>query len=114
MSMNLDWLHCQTGNYKAMLPDIPGYPISISGPLRSLSHCVWLIRPNWDTRDVTDKWTFTIGLHLKDGRLVELTNEDLHIPGTATADELKKAVENLTVEDIAAAFKKKGYQPVAE
>lgn len=112
MSMNLDWLHCQTGNYKAMLPDIPGYPIG--GPFHFFSHLVTLLHPGWDTRDVKTVWTFDISLHLKSGGTATLTNEDLNIPGTATADELKKAVENLTVEDIAAAFKKKGYQPVAE
>ena len=112
MSMNLDWRKCQTGNWKAMLPDIPGYPYG--GPLLSFAHCVWLTRPGWNTKDITDVWTFTIGLHLKDGRSVELTNEDLNIPGTATMEELKQAVERLTVEDIAAAFQKKGYEPVTE
>lgn len=112
MSMNLEWRECQTGNIIAPLPTIPGYPIG--GPFHFFSHLVTLLRPGWDTRNVKDAWTFTIGLHLKDGRSVELTNEDMNIPGTDTVEEMKTAVGNLTVEDIAAAFEKKGYEPVTE
>lgn len=109
MSMNLEWRECQTGNIIASLPDIPGYPYG--GPFRFFSHLVTLIHPGWDTRNVTDKWTFDISLHLKSGGTAVLTNEDMNIPGTKTMEELKQAVEQLTVENIAAAFKEKGYQP---
>ena len=112
MSMNLEWRECQTGNWIAPLPDIPGYPYG--GPFRFFSHLVALIRPGWDTRNVTDVWTFDISLHLQDGGTTTLTNEDMNIPGTATVEEMKQAAENLTVEEIAAAFTKKDYQPVAE
>ena len=109
MSMNLAWRHCQTGNIIAPLPDIPGYPYG--GPFRFFSHLVTLIRPGWDTRNVTDKWMFDISVHLKTGGHVTLTNNDFNIPDTATVEEMKQAVETLTVEDIAAKFQEKGYQP---
>ena len=108
--MNLNWRECQTGNWIAPLPAIPGYPYG--GTFLSLAHCVWLIEPCWNTWNITDVWTFAIGLHLKNGEYVSLTNEDFNIPGTATMEELKQTVENLTVEDIATAFQKKGYRPV--
>ncbi len=121
-SMNLEWRECQTGNIIAPLPDIPGYPIG--GPFRFFSHLVTLLHPGWDTKHVQDVWTFDISLHLKterkrsEGQALEhtatLTNDDFNIPGTATMEELKQTVENLTVEDIAAAFQKKGYQPVTD
>lgn len=110
MSMDLTWRHCQTGNYMAPLPDIPGYPIG--GPFRFFSHMVTLVRPDWYTRNVTDKWTFEISVHLKTGGHAVLTNEDMNIPGTATLEELKQAVEQLTVKEIAMKFKEKGWQPV--
>lgn len=110
--MNPNWRECQTGNIIAPLPDIPGYPIG--GPFHFFSHLVTLVRPGWDTRNVKTVWTFDISLHLQTGGTATLTNEDLNIPGTKTADELKQAVENLTVEDIAAKFKEKGYGPVME
>lgn len=112
MSMNLEWRKCQTGNWIAPLPDIPGYPIG--GPFRFFSHLVTLLHPGWDTKDVKTVWTFDISLHLKTGGTAVLTNEDMNIPGTPTVEELKQTVENLTVEEIAAAFTKKDYQPVAE
>lgn len=111
-TMGLTWRHCQTGNHMAALPDIPGYPIG--GPFHFFSHLVTLVRPGWDTRNVTDKWTFDISVHLKDGRSIKLTNEDMNIPGTKTMEELKQAVETLTVEEIATKFQQKNYQPVAE
>ena len=112
MSMNLEWRHCQTGNWIAPLPAIPGYPYG--GPFHFFSHLVTLLHPGWDTKDVKTVWTFDISLHLKTGGTAVLTNEDMDIPGTATVEEMKQAVENLTVEEIAAAFTKKDYQPVAE
>ena len=112
MSMNLDWRKCQTGNWIAPLPDIPGYPYG--GPFRFFSHLVTLIRPCWDTKNVKTVWTFDISLHLKSGGSAKLTNDDFHILGTATMEELKQAVEQLTVEDIAAKFLEKGWQPVGE
>jgi hypothetical protein len=108
--MDLEWRECQTGNWIAPLPAIPGYPIG--GPFHFFSHLVTLIHPGWDRRNVTDVWTFDISLHVKTGGHIVLTNSDFHIPGTATVEELKQMVENLTVEEIASAFRKKGYQPV--
>lgn len=112
MSMNLEWRECQTGNWMAPLPDIPGYPIG--GPFHFFSHLVTLIQPGWDMVDVTDKWTFDISLHLKNGGHIVLTNSDFHIPGADSMEDMKQAVENLTVEDIAAKFQEKGCQPVGE
>ena len=111
-SMNLEWRACQTGNIIAPLPDIPGYPIG--GPFHFFSHLVTLVRPGWDTRNVKTVWTFDISLHLKTGGTATLTNDDMNIPGTATVEDMKQAVEQLTVEDVAVAFHKKGYQPVTE
>ena len=110
--MNFTWRKCPTGNIIAPLPDIPGYPYG--GPFRFFSHLVTLIRPGWDTRNVKTVWTFDISVHLKSGGSAKLTNDDFHIPGTATMEELKQAVETLTVEEIAAKFQEKGYQPVTE
>lgn len=108
-SMNLEWRECQTGNIIAPLPAIPGYPYG--GPFRFFSHLVTLVRPGWDTRNVTDKWTFDISVHLQTGGHVTLTNDDFNIPGTKTVEEMKQAVGTLTVEEIAAKFQEKGYQP---
>lgn len=109
--MNLTWHKCQTGNHMATLPYIPGYPY---GSSFTLAHVVTLVHPGWDTRNVKDVWTFEISLDLKSGGTAKLTNDDFHIPGTATMEELKQAVEQLTVEDIAAKFLEKGWQPVGE
>lgn len=110
--MNLTWRKCQTGNHIAILPTIPGYPID--GPFQAFSHMVTLVRPGWYTQNVTDKWTFEMSLTLKNGVEATLTNDDFNIPGTVTVEEMKQAVETLTVEEIAAAFQKEGYEPVAE
>lgn len=110
--MDLNWRKCQTGNIIAPLPGIPGYPYG--GPFHFFSHLVTLIHPGWDTVNVKPVWTFDISLHLQTGGTAVLTNEDLNIPGTITVEDMKQAVEQLTVEDVAVAFHKKGYQPVTE
>lgn len=112
MSMNLEWRKCQTGNYIAPLPDIPGYPYG--GPFRFFSHLVTLLRPGWDTKNVKNAWTFSLHVTLQSGGTAKLTNMDLNIPGSETVEELMQAVERLTPDDIATAFQKKGYKPVGE
>lgn len=110
--MNLEWRECQTGNIIAPLPVIPGYPTG--GPFRFFSHLVTLLHPGWDRRNVKTVWTFDISLHLKTGGHPVLTNEDLNIPGMKTVEEMMQAVGKLSVEDIAAAFREKGYEPVVD
>ena len=118
-SMSLDWEELGSDKegwhqYWSLLPDIPGYPYAdgFDGAVLVADHS-----DDGDDGPFVDgvypeetDWDFSMSLGLVDGD-ASLTNEDFGIPDTETADEMKRAVESLSIEDIADALQAKGYMP---
>ena len=103
-TMNLDWaVNPATHLWMTFLPTIPGYchPRYVNAAAEVEKH--------------EDGWGYQIDVSIKeDGTaadLVFLTNRDFDIPNMRTAREMKQKVGQLTIEQIKAKLKEKGYEP---
>ncbi|MBQ5557065.1 MAG: hypothetical protein IIT36_00410 [Aeriscardovia sp.] len=103
-TMNLDWaVNPATHLWMAFLPTITGYchPRYVNAAA--------------EVKKQGDSWGFQIDVSIKeDGTaadLVFLTNRDFTIPNGKTAREMKQKVGQLTIPQIKAKLKEKGYEP---
>ena len=86
-ALNLEWRRIFPDEYRAILPDIPG--LTTSSDDNSV-----------DIQGISGSWMFTIWLDLVCGFPVCLFNKDFDIPNGSSFEEMKQAVENLSIEDI--------------
>ena len=86
--MDLEWRRTFPGQYRAILPDIPGFTTGSDDNFVELD------------REDSGSWMFSIWLDLVDGSQICLFNEDFDIPFGSSFEEMKQAVENLSIEDI--------------
>ena len=106
-SMSLDWKRDdEWDEWYANLPAIPGYygtqtegnaQVSVQPVSDGYGFDIFIIR--------------TYDLDVAGEDHIHLDNRDFGIPDTETADEMKRAVESLSIEDIADALQAEGYMP---
>lgn len=101
--LDLDWKRITPDVYRAILPAIPDYTTGSDDNFAELDRA-------WDIGDNGASWMFSIWLDLVDGSQICLFNSDFDI-SYGSFDEMKQAVESLSVEDIADALTAKGYAP---
>lgn len=100
---DLDWTEMKPGLWMTFLPTITGY-----------CHPRY-VNAGAEVEKQGDGWHYQIDVSIKEGEtadaIVHLTNQDFNIPNGATAQDMKQAVGNLTIPQIKAKLREKGYEP---
>lgn len=101
--MDLDWANPTPNLWMAFLPAIPGYcdPRYVNAVAEVEKH--------------EDRWGYQLDIAVKqDGSmndLVFLSNKDFQVEDGASATDMKRMVGTLTLEQIKAKLREKGYEP---